>query len=87
MPYSILFKNSALRELRKLPTVFSSQIAKAIDSLSKNPRPHGYKKLQGNENLYRIRSGNYRIVYQIQDTMLIVLVLRIGNRKDVYRKI
>lgn len=85
MSYIIQFKNSALKELRKLPKAFSEQVAKDINDLSKNPRPHGHKKLKGNENLYRIRSGNYRVVYQIQDKILVVLVVCIGDRKDVYR--
>lgn len=86
MPYTIRFKNSALKELRKLPKNFSKQVAIDINGLVNNPRPNGHKKLKGNENLYRIRSGNYRVVYQIQDKVLIVLVVRIGNRKDVYWK-
>jgi mRNA interferase RelE/StbE len=85
MSYIIQFKNSALKELRKLPKEFSKQVAKDIDDLAKNPRPHGHKKLKGNEHLYRIRSGNYRVIYQIQDKVLIVLVVRIGDRKEVYR--
>jgi len=86
MPYAIQIKNSALKELRKLPKQFSTQVAKDIDALAKNPRPVGYKKLTGNEELYRIRSGNYRVVYQIQDKVLVVLVIRIGDRKEVYRE-
>ena len=85
MPYTILFKNSALKELRKLQKLFSEQVAKDINNLAKNPRPHGHKKLKENEHLYRIRSGNYRVVYQIQDKILTVLIIRIGNRKEVYR--
>jgi mRNA interferase RelE/StbE len=84
MSYSIQFKNSALKELRKLPKAFSEQVAKDINDLANNPRPHGHKKLEGNESLYRIRSGNYRVVYQIQDKVLMILVVRIGDRKDVY---
>ena len=85
MQYTILFKKSALKELRKLPKEFSVQIAKVIDGLSKNPRPHGHKKLKSTLNLYRIRSGNYRVIYQIKDKKCIILVLRIGNRKDIYQ--
>jgi mRNA interferase RelE/StbE len=85
MSYTILFKNSALKELRKLPEVFSEQVARDIDGLARNPRPQGHKKLKGIDNLYRIRSGNFRIVYQIQDKVLIVLIIRIGDRKEVYR--
>lgn len=85
MSYDIQFKASALKELRKLSREFSEQIASDINALSKNPRPHGHKKLQGNENLYRIRSGNYRIIYQIQDKALIILIIRIGDRKEVFK--
>lgn len=85
MPYTIQIKNSALKELRKLPENFSAQVARDIDALAKNPRPIGHKKLKGHDGLYRIRSGNYRVVYQIQDKVLIVLVVRIGNRKEVYK--
>jgi mRNA interferase RelE/StbE len=86
MPYyTIQFKSSALKELRKLSKEFSEQIARDINDLAKNPRPHGHKKLKSSENLYRIRSGNYRVIYQIQDNILIVLVVRIGDRKEVYR--
>ena len=56
-----------------------------MDALAANPRPKGVKKLSGPDDLYRIRVGDYRIVYQIHDDRLIVLVVRIGHRKDVYR--
>ncbi len=56
-----------------------------MDGLAVNPRPKGVKKLSGLDDLYRIRVGDYRIVYQIHDDRLIVLVVRIGHRKDVYR--
>jgi len=56
-----------------------------MDALAINPRPKGVKKLTGLDSLYRIRTGDYRIVYQVRDDRLIVLVVRIGHRKDVYR--
>lgn len=56
-----------------------------MDALAGDPRPKGVKKLFGLDDLYRIRVGEYRVVYQIQDNRLIVLVVRIGHRKDVYR--
>jgi mRNA interferase RelE/StbE len=83
--FIIQFTSSALKDLRKIPKLYSGQVAKDIDALSKNPRPFGHKKLRGNEGLYRIRSGSYRVVYQIQDKVLVVLVVCIGDRKDVYR--
>jgi mRNA interferase RelE/StbE len=84
MAYTIQFKKSALKELYNLPKNISQQIAQAINDLAKNPRPNGCKKLKGQDNLYRVRSGTYRVVYQIHDKVLIVLVLAIGDRKEVY---
>jgi mRNA interferase RelE/StbE len=56
-----------------------------IDSLAANPRPQGVEKMKGEKNLYRVRTGDYRILYTIEDRKLIVLVVKIGNRRDVYR--
>jgi mRNA interferase RelE/StbE len=87
MPYVIQFKNSALKVLYKLPKERAHPIAYAIDALGKNPRPQGCKKLKGLDNLYRIRVANYRVVYQIYDKVLIVLVVSIGDRKEIYRNL
>jgi mRNA interferase RelE/StbE len=59
---------------------------RAIDALRLEPRPHGSKKLVGEDNLYRIRTGDYRIIYQVRDKQLIILVIAIGNRRDIYRR-
>jgi len=83
--YSVELRPSARRELLKLPQRDRVRLIRAMDSLSHTPRPPGVKKLIGLENLYRIRVGDYRVVYQIQDDRLVVLVVRIGHRKDVYR--
>jgi mRNA interferase RelE/StbE len=85
MAYQILMHPRARRELEKLPHAVGERIAIAIDALASDPRPAGVKKLQGDENLWRIRVGAYRIVYEIHDGRLIVLVVRIGDRKDIYR--
>jgi mRNA interferase RelE/StbE len=61
------------------------RISAKIDSLKTNPRPSGVEKLSGEEDLYRVRVGDYRILYQIHDRILLVLILRIGHRQDVYR--
>ncbi len=58
---------------------------RAIDGLAIDPRPSGVVKLSGEENLYRVRAGDYRIVYSIQDAALLVLIVKVGDRKDVYR--
>jgi mRNA interferase RelE/StbE len=71
----------------QLPDARMKNVKIGGKKLKRNPRPNGYKKLKGNENLYRIRSGNYRVVYQIQEKVLIVLVVRIGDRKDIYSDI
>jgi mRNA interferase RelE/StbE len=83
--YTVIFKPSADKALRKLPVKVQRRIAAATDTLADDPRPSGCIKLEGEENLYRIRVGEYRIVYTIQDETLIVLVVRVAHRKDVYR--
>ena len=85
MKYTISYKRSAYEELLQLPANIAHKIKNAIDSLSENPRPHSCKKLKGSVNDYRIRIGNYRVVYTIIDTILIVTVIKIAHRKDVYR--
>jgi mRNA interferase RelE/StbE len=61
------------------------RIAKALHVLEENPRPSGCVKLQGEDELYRVRVGDYRIVYQIRDASLVVLVVQIGHRREIYR--
>lgn len=85
MAYSILLAPPAERQLKSLAEPAQKRIVKRLKSLRENPRPHGVKKLAGEEDLYRIREGDYRIVYTIQDKKLIVLVVKIGDRKEVYR--
>lgn len=83
--YTVELRPSARRELLKLPRPDQRRLIRAMDALADNPRPRGIKKLAGPDDLYRIRVGDYRVVYTIQDDRLIVLVVRIGHRKDVYR--
>ena len=82
--YSVLIKRSAAKELERLPDRIRRQIVTRISALAAQPRPAGCEKLTG-EDLYRIREGDYRIVYSIADRELIVHVIRIANRRDVYR--
>ncbi len=83
--YELLIKPSAVKELKAIKTRKDRQrIAKKIQGLAEQPRPPGCKKLSGN-NLYRIRQGNYRIVYELQDRKLIVTVIKVGDRKEIYR--
>jgi mRNA interferase RelE/StbE len=83
--YTVQIKRSALKGLQGLPGHRQAQLRKQIDSLAENPRPRGVIKLAGDENLYRVRVGDYRIIYQIQDKVLVVLVVKIGHRREVYR--
>ncbi len=87
MPYHIEFSKNAEREFLKISGKIRISIGRKIDSLTANPRPPGHKKLTGLDGLYRIRIGDYRVVYRIQDKQLIVLVVKIGHRKDVYDKL
>jgi mRNA interferase RelE/StbE len=82
--YSVLIKASAAKELERLPEKPRRQFVRTIRSLADEPRPVGCEKLTG-EDLYRIRQGDYRAVYSIEDAALTVLVIRVGNRRDVYR--
>ena len=84
--YRVFFKPSADRQLRKLPSDVQRRIVGEVATLAFNPRPPGVVKLTGDDNLWRIRIGNYRMVYEIHDNRLIVLVLRVANRKDVCRR-
>lgn len=82
--YSLLIKPSAAKELERLPDKLRRQVAKRIQALTNNPRPAGVEKLTGKE-LYRVRQGDHRIVYSIEDAELVVRAMRIGHRRDVYR--
>jgi mRNA interferase RelE/StbE len=84
--YKITFKRSAEKEIQKLPSLVISKIVPVIESLSSDPRPSGSKKLQGSkENIWRVRVGNYRVVYLIADEIKIVEIRKIGHRKDIYK--
>jgi mRNA interferase RelE/StbE len=82
--YKIEVKKSAAKELNSIPIKDLKKILKTIQELSNNPRPKGCLKLTNQEN-YRIRVGNYRILYSIKDEILTVYVVKIGHRKNIYR--
>ena len=86
MVYEVGFKPAALRQLRKLDANIQISILTEIESLADDPRPSDCKKLKGETDLYGIRvSGTYRVVYKIQDKQLLVTVIKLGHRRDVYR--
>jgi mRNA interferase RelE/StbE len=86
MAYEIRILNRAERELAAIPAKDRTRIGKRIDALADNPRPAGARPLKGEfVGHFRLRVGDYRVIYQIRDEVLIVVVVRIGHRKEVYR--
>ena len=82
--YNVLIKRSAAKELEGLPPKIRRQVAAKVAGLAVTPRPQGVEKLSGQEK-YRIRQGDYRVLYSIDDTAETVMVVEIGHRRDVYR--
>ncbi len=82
--YKIGFRASAEKELRKLPSVELARLIERISGLAENPRPPGSHKLSG-EKKYRLRQGDYRIIYSVDDDGKSVLIVKIGHRRDIYR--
>ncbi len=86
MKYSIIIQESVEKEISKLPKVEFRKIQKLILSLADNPFPHGCLKLEGtDEKIYRIRKGDYRIIYAVEHSIITITILKIAHRKDVYR--
>ncbi|HCQ14014.1 type II toxin-antitoxin system RelE/ParE family toxin [Flavobacterium sp.] len=83
MPYIIEVRRNVFKSLGKINEPFYTAIKNAIYDLAENPRPQGYKKLKGRTG-YRIRVGNYRIIYEIFDDILLIDVIDLGHRKDIY---
>jgi mRNA interferase RelE/StbE len=84
MAYRIDLTPAAARQFRKLPPNQKERIRSRIDRLGADPRPSGCEKIAGANSLFRIRVGDYRIIYEVQDDVLVVIVVLIGNRRDVY---
>lgn len=85
MKYVVRIVPAARKQLARLPQAAQTRLDEHINSLADKPRPFGCKKLVGEGNRYRIRVGSYRILYSIRDDQLLVLVLKVGPRRDVYR--
>jgi mRNA interferase RelE/StbE len=85
--YQILLSPSAARDLRKLDRKIRPRVAPRIDGLADDPRPPGSEKLSGYDGLFRIRAGDYRIVYAIEDARVLVVVLKLGGRREIYERI
>jgi len=84
--YRIDFARKAARQFQNLPAAVQKRLKPKIDALARNLRPRGVKKLEGEEDLYRIPVGDYRIIYQVQDKALVVLVVKLGDRKEIYKR-
>ncbi len=83
--YRVEFEKNAHKELKKITYETKVRLLNYIQKLAVNPRPVGCKKLVGQQDMWRIRVGNFRIIYSVFDSTLLVLVIKIGQRKDVYR--
>lgn len=86
MTYRVELSTQAVRQLRKLDPSAQQRIRAVIDLLEENPRPPAAKKLVGGRNEWRVRSGNYRVIYEIHDGVLRILVLAVGHRREIYQR-
>lgn len=84
MNYTVIFKPSVVKQIRRFSKKEQIKIISAIENLAADPRPHGYKKLVDQEGLFRVRVGNYRIIYEIHDKVLHVIILRVADRREAY---
>lgn len=85
MMYHVYITEKAFKQLSKLPKPIQKKISENIDALSDNPRPAQSKKLKGYDDLYRIRIADYRVVYEIVNQQVLITILRVAHRKDVYK--
>jgi mRNA interferase RelE/StbE len=83
--YRIEVSATAERQIRKLPRPDQVRVLRVIQALSRDPRPPGCRKLSGTDDVFRVRAGRYRVLYSIEDRRLVIIVLKVGDRKDVYR--
>ena len=84
--YKIEWKQSAKKELKKLDKQIIPRILQAVENLANNPYSSGSKKLIGSDSIYRIRVGDYRIVYNIKSSVLIIEIIKVGHRREIYRQ-
>ena len=85
MAYTVRYTTTAASEFAKLEKADQKRIKARVDKLTENPRPDGVKKLKGREDSYRIRVGDYRVIYEIQDQELLVIVVTVAPRNEAYR--
>lgn len=85
--YKIEWKKSASKELKQLDRLVIQKVVKAVEKLATNPTPRGSRKIRGSEHTYRIRLGEYRIIYSIKSNVLVIEVISVGHRKEIYRRL
>ncbi|NKB24638.1 MAG: type II toxin-antitoxin system mRNA interferase toxin, RelE/StbE family [Kiritimatiellae bacterium] len=83
--YKIEWRKSTKKDLRKISSIDILRIISAVEVLSKNPYPQGVRKLSGSESTYRIRIGNYRVIYEVFEHTIVIEIQRVRHRKDVYQ--
>lgn len=82
--YKILFKRSAEKELRKIPPSYLKRITEKIGTLAHQPRPTGIQMLKGEDRYFRLRQGDYRVIYEVNDIVKEIIIIKIGHRREVY---
>ncbi len=87
MKYTVEFKKSAVKTLRKLPRSIQKRIVDKLSAIENSLPPYSETKLKGNNPFHKIRVGDYRIIYEIQNDILVILVIKIGHRKDIYKRL
>lgn len=87
MDYDIQYKSSVKKDLKKLNQSDRKSIVNKIEKLKKDPKPQGSAKLKGSADLYRIRQGDYRVIYRLANNVLVVVIIRIGHRSDIYKNL
>lgn len=85
MTYRVELTRAAARQVKRLPPEVRERILARLETLAEDPRPHGVRKISGTEDGYRVRVGAYRILYRVEDDRLLVLVVRVAHRREVYR--
>lgn len=84
--YTVVFTSAAARQVKKMPRPARDRVVAAVSALASDPRPHGSRKLVGEENAWRIRVGDYRVIYEVFDRELVVTVVRAAHRREVYER-